>query len=119
MPRGSEHTCKRCGWVWQQRLPARPRRCANQICRSPYWDTEPRLGHNGGPEEQNGSLVSRQEAQKPSPQIKPHPQAGSRVDGNLRNHIALSGGGKKKTSDSNVRQTAESVRHTHTKAGKA
>ena len=30
--------CERCGWVWMARTGEAPTRCANQACRSPYWD---------------------------------------------------------------------------------
>jgi hypothetical protein len=32
-------TCSRCGWRWVPYGRAVPARCANQTCRSPYWQT--------------------------------------------------------------------------------
>ena len=29
--------CLRCGYDWYPRTPAKPARCANPRCRSPYW----------------------------------------------------------------------------------
>ena len=40
MPKGTPRECKRCGYVWTQRLEDDPKRCANPSCRSVYWDTE-------------------------------------------------------------------------------
>lgn len=31
-------TCTRCGFRWFPRNQDKPRTCANQKCRSPYWD---------------------------------------------------------------------------------
>ena len=33
-------TCTRCGWQWYPKTPEKPKTCANQKCRSPYWDRE-------------------------------------------------------------------------------
>jgi hypothetical protein len=37
-------TCSRCGWRWVPYGRAVPARCANQTCRSPYWQTPRRKG---------------------------------------------------------------------------
>jgi hypothetical protein len=31
-------TCSRCGWTWVPYGRMHPARCANRVCRSPYWD---------------------------------------------------------------------------------
>jgi hypothetical protein len=31
-------TCLRCGWTWVPYGRGMPPRCANQTCRSPYWN---------------------------------------------------------------------------------
>jgi hypothetical protein len=31
-------TCQRCGWTWAPYGRGTPARCANQVCRSPYWN---------------------------------------------------------------------------------
>jgi hypothetical protein len=31
-------TCLRCGWTWVPYGRKLPERCANQRCRSPYWN---------------------------------------------------------------------------------
>ena len=38
MAKGDLLTCCRCFYFWRQRLPAKPLRCANPVCRTPYWD---------------------------------------------------------------------------------
>ena len=51
MARGDPHTCSRCGYQWQQRGEAHPRRCPAEGCRSPYWDVprgELPIGGHGG-----------------------------------------------------------------------
>ena len=30
--------CTRCGFKWYPRTPEKPKTCANQKCRSGYWD---------------------------------------------------------------------------------
>ncbi len=35
--------CLRCGYVWTSRR-GRPRRCARQNCKSPYWDRPQKPG---------------------------------------------------------------------------
>lgn len=32
--------CKKCGYTWFPRGQSVPLRCANQRCRSPYWQKE-------------------------------------------------------------------------------
>ncbi|MHA1621618.1 MAG: hypothetical protein ACTSVO_05690 [Candidatus Heimdallarchaeaceae archaeon] len=34
---GDEVRCTKCGWVWLPRF-KNPKMCANQKCRSPYWN---------------------------------------------------------------------------------
>lgn len=36
--KGRLYTCLRCGWQWKPLLGKRPKRCAAEKCRSPYWD---------------------------------------------------------------------------------
>lgn len=31
-------TCLRCNYSWIPRSPKKPKDCANQVCRSEYWD---------------------------------------------------------------------------------
>jgi hypothetical protein len=35
---GRRVTCKRCGWTWAPLTTRLPPRCANEKCRSPYWN---------------------------------------------------------------------------------
>lgn len=42
-------TCCRCGWVWAPYRRIRPARCANQSCRSAYWDRPRREPKEEGP----------------------------------------------------------------------
>ena len=43
-------TCLRCGWTWVPYGRATPARCANQTCRSPYWNV-PRRGREAPADE--------------------------------------------------------------------
>lgn len=36
-------TCQRCGWTWVPYGRRVPARCANQACRSPYWNRPRKL----------------------------------------------------------------------------
>ena len=45
MAKGDLLTCLRCFYFWRQRLAAEPLRCANPLCRTPYWNRERRHGH--------------------------------------------------------------------------
>lgn len=39
---GKYWKCLRCGYSWAQKREEKPRLCANQDCKSPYWDKERR-----------------------------------------------------------------------------
>jgi len=44
-------TCLRCGWTWVPYGRMMPARCANQRCRSPYWNIPRREGREPTPED--------------------------------------------------------------------
>lgn len=55
-----KHTCERCGHAWTSEL-EKPKRCALNACKSPYWSTKPKP-------------VGRPLGFKPTPRPKVAPQ---------------------------------------------